>query len=64
MKTFDIYWSDLNVKAKAKFKELYHDNIDLNPIAIIEIEEDESEFIDEDDDINIDIRHLNKTDYD
>ncbi len=49
MKSFEIYFNDLNSVAKAKFKKegFYHENIELSPIAIIEIE-------DEDDNINID----------
>lgn len=39
MKSFEIYWDDLTDIAKERLKELYHENIDLAPIAIIDIEE-------------------------
>ena len=39
MKTYEIFWNDLNNEAKEKFKDLYHENIDLSPIAIIERDE-------------------------
>lgn len=64
MRQLEIYWSDLNLKAKKRLKEIYHDNIELSPIAIIEIEEPEINNLDEDDDITIDIKQFNKTDYD
>lgn len=38
-KIYEIYWSDLNKKAQKRLKDLYHDNIDLSPLAIIDIEE-------------------------
>ena len=40
MKSFEIYWEDLTEEAKERLKDLYHENIDLIPIAIIDIEED------------------------
>jgi hypothetical protein len=41
MKTYRIYWNDLSEEAQEKFKELYHENIELSPLAIIDIEEEE-----------------------
>jgi len=41
MKTFKIYWHDLNKEAQERLKELYHDNIELSPLAIIDIELEE-----------------------
>lgn len=41
MKTFEIYWEDLTTKAKERLKDLYHENIDLSPLAIIDIEDEE-----------------------
>jgi len=41
MKTYEIYWRDLTIVAKERLKELYHSNIDLTPLAIIDIEETE-----------------------
>ena len=43
MKTYEIFWDDLTEEAKERLKEMYHENIDLAPIAIIEIEEEEAE---------------------
>ena len=39
MKTYEIFWDDLNNEAKEKLKNIYHENIGLSPIAIIEREE-------------------------
>lgn len=44
MKTFEIYWDDLTEESKERLKELYHDNIELAPIAIIDLEEDDDDF--------------------
>jgi len=41
MQQFEIYWDDLTEEAKERLKDLYHENIDLSPIAIIELEEQE-----------------------
>lgn len=41
MKSFEIYWNDLNEEAKERMKDLYHENIDLSPLAIIDIEEED-----------------------
>jgi hypothetical protein len=38
MESYEIYWSDLTPAAKKRLKELYHDNIELTPLAIIDIE--------------------------
>lgn len=43
MKSYEIYWDDLNEDAKERLKNIYHENIDLSPLAIIDIEENESE---------------------
>jgi hypothetical protein len=40
MKSFEIYWSDLSEEAQERLKELYHDNIELSPLAIVDIEEE------------------------
>lgn len=37
---FEIYWDDLTREAKHRLKEMYHENIDMTPIAVIELEED------------------------
>ena len=37
--TFEIYWDDLNPTAQGRLKNLYHENINLSPIAIIEVED-------------------------
>ena len=41
LKSYEIYWEDLNNDAQERLKDLYHENIDLSPLAIIDIEEDE-----------------------
>jgi hypothetical protein len=43
MKTqvYEIYWEDLTPEARKRLEGLYHDNIDLSPLTIIEIEESE-----------------------
>jgi len=43
MKHYEIYWHHLTDEAKEEFEGLYHDNIGLNPLAIIDIEEDSEE---------------------
>lgn len=48
--TFEIYWDDLTPKAKTRLQDLYHENINLAPIAIIELDES----IDLDDDVDYD----------
>ena len=40
MKSFEIYWDDLKEEAKERLIDLYHENIDLSPIALVDIEED------------------------
>jgi hypothetical protein len=35
---FEIYWSDLTDEAKERLQIIYHENIELSPIAIIDIE--------------------------
>jgi len=39
MTTYEIFWDDLTEEAQKKMKDLWHENIDLNPIAIIDIED-------------------------
>ena len=39
MKHYEIYWHDLSEEAQERFKDLYHENIDISPLAIIDIEE-------------------------
>jgi hypothetical protein len=41
MKSYEIYWDDLNEEAQERLKEIYHDNIGLSPLAVIDIEDDE-----------------------
>ena len=40
---YEIYWSDLTEEAQDRLKTMYHDNIELTPIAEIEIEEEGSD---------------------
>ena len=37
---YEIYWDDLTEEAQERLKDLYHENIDLNPLAIIDVEEE------------------------
>lgn len=39
--SYEIYWDDLTNEAKKRLVELYHENIDLSPIAIIDIENEQ-----------------------
>ena len=39
-KTYKIYWHDLNEDAQERLKEVYHENIELAPLAIIDIEQE------------------------
>ena len=41
MKAFEIYWDDLNEEAQERLSELYHENIEITPIAVINIEHEE-----------------------
>lgn len=43
MKSYEIYWDDLTPKAQERLKELWHDNVDLAPLAVVDIEEEENE---------------------
>ncbi len=43
METYEIYWEDLNEKAQERLKNIYHDNINLSPLAILDIEEFEND---------------------
>lgn len=45
MKTFEIYWNDLTDDAKERLKDLNHDNVDLSPLAIIELDDDDDELL-------------------
>ena len=40
MEQYEIYWDDLTEEAQERLKDLYHENIDLNPLAIIDVEEE------------------------
>ena len=41
MNSYEIYWDDLTEDAQERLAELYHDNIELSPLAIVDIEEEE-----------------------
>lgn len=45
--TFEIWWSDLNAPARKRLKAMYHENIDMSPIAYCDVEEDDLEEEDE-----------------
>ncbi|HNP66293.1 MAG TPA: hypothetical protein PKH16_00175 [Aequorivita sp.] len=38
---YEIYWDDLTDEAQSRLKGLYHVNIELCPLAIIDIEDEE-----------------------
>jgi hypothetical protein len=42
VKQYKIWWTDLNEEAKERLKDLYHENIDLAPLAIIDIEDEDT----------------------
>ena len=42
MKEYEINWNDLTEEAQKRLKDLYHDNIELSAIAIIEVEQKET----------------------
>lgn len=42
MVQYEIYWDDLTEEAQERLKRLYHENIDISPLAIVEIEESEN----------------------
>jgi hypothetical protein len=41
MNTYEIYWSDLTPEAQEKLEDLNHENVELTPIAIINIADDD-----------------------
>lgn len=38
---YEIWWDDLTDTAKERLKDLYHANIELSPLATIDIEPDD-----------------------
>jgi len=40
---YEIYWDDLTKEAKERLKNLNHENVDITPIAVIELTTDEDE---------------------
>lgn len=43
MISYKIYWNDLTPEAQKRLQGLYHANIDLSPLAIVDIEEEDIE---------------------
>ena len=43
MQSYEIYWDDLTQEAKERLMPMYHENIDLVPIAVVDIEDEEPE---------------------
>lgn len=39
MANYEIFWSDLTEEAKDRLIDIFHENIVLSPIAIIEIDD-------------------------
>ncbi|WP_268225347.1 hypothetical protein [Sinomicrobium oceani] len=40
MAQYEIYWNDLTEEARERLKDLYHENIDLSPLAIFDVAEE------------------------
>lgn len=40
MESYEIYWSDLTEEAQERLQGMYHENIDISPIAFVDIEDD------------------------
>lgn len=38
---YEIHWDDLTKEVQARLKGLYHENIELSPLAIIDLEMEE-----------------------
>lgn len=51
MAQYEIYWSDLTEDAQERLSGMYHDNIEMSPIAIVDIEDDDDI---EDENMNVD----------
>lgn len=43
MKTYEIYWNDLTEEAQERLEDLNHENIELSPLAIIHIEDEDKD---------------------
>lgn len=43
MTQYKIYWDDLTEEAQGRLKGLWHENIGLSPLAIIDIEDEVEE---------------------
>ena len=41
MSSYEIWWDDLTNAAKERLAALKHDNVDLSPLAIVDVEEEE-----------------------
>lgn len=44
MRSLEIYWNDLTDEAKERLHLLNHENVDMSPIAIIDIEVEDDMF--------------------
>ena len=55
MTQLEIYWNDLTDEAKNRLSELYHDNIHLAPLAVIEVDN-----VQEITKVNSDIQYIQK----
>lgn len=38
MESYEIYWNDLTDEAKERLEDLNHANVELTPLAIVELE--------------------------
>ena len=43
MQSFEIWWNDLTPEAKERLHDLYHENVELTPLAIIDIENEDED---------------------
>ena len=41
MEQYEVLWDDLTEEAQKRLRDLYHENIDTSPLAIIDIQESE-----------------------
>lgn len=41
MESYEIYWDDLTAKAQERLKALWHENVGISPLAIVDIESEE-----------------------
>ena len=50
MESYEIYWDDLTPEAQERLQGIHHGNIDLTPIAIVDVDDDEDDDEEEEED--------------